>query len=40
MDNYDQSVFEEKSFYTNIEKNLQKLLDAILSIEDNIINKK
>ena len=40
MDNYDQSVFEEKSFYTNIENNLQKLWDAILSIEDNIINKK
>ena len=40
MDNYDQSVFEEKSFYTNVEKNLRKLLDAILSIEDNIINKK
>lgn len=40
MDNYDENVFEEKNFYGNIEKNLKLLLEAILSIEDNIVNKK
>ena len=40
LDNYDESVFEEINFYNNVKKNLKLLLDAIHSIEDNIVNRK